>query len=260
MKNLEEQKEGLVRMRDLEIRIPEAVRRLDQNEEWIELLTDEGPQKIRLHDYARFFEIPGLYDQFYRTLHCRSPQVVCETLKAQLVKNGSVAESLRVLDFGAGNGQVGERLAKDLGCEAVVGLDIIPQAQEAARRDRPKVYDDYYVMDLTHPTEKEREKLSRWRFNALVTVAALGYGDIGAKAFVNAFNLLEKGAWVAFNIKDRFLSQGDDTGFKETVNRLLEDSLELLEARRYRHRFSLAGDPLHYVVIVGRKLSNITVN
>jgi hypothetical protein len=33
--------------------------------------------------------------------------------------------------------------------ESVVGVDIIPEAQEAADRDRPGVYEDYYVVDLT---------------------------------------------------------------------------------------------------------------
>lgn len=261
MKNaFERQKGECIGVGDLEIRIPEEARRLDQNEEWVEVLTEDGIEKIRLHDYARFYEIPGFYDQFYKRLHCQSPRVVCESLKSQIMKSDDRPESLRALDFGAGNGQVGERLADDLGCRVVVGVDIIPQAREAARRDRPEVYDDYYVLDLAHPTREDREKLSRWRFNTLVTVAALGYGDISAKAFVNAFNLLEEGAWIAFNIKDRFLSQTDQTGFNETIHQLLQDSLELIDSKRYCHRISLAGEPLHYYVIVGRKINNITVN
>jgi SAM-dependent methyltransferase len=237
----------------VEIVIPEKCRHLDQNEEWIKIVTDDGEETVRLHDYGRFYEIPGLYDNFYKSLNCQSPRVVCETLKSQMVKCGWQGEPVRALDLGAGNGQVGEMLTRQLDCEAVVGLDIIDEAREAAERDRPEVYADYYVMDLADPTEDALKDLSRWNFNTLVTVAALGFGDIGTRAFLNAYNLLPDDAWVAFNIKDRFLSDSDDTGFSKTMNKLLDDSFELLESRRYCHRLSLAGAPLHYYVIVGRK-------
>jgi hypothetical protein len=94
----------------------------------------------------------------------------------------------------------------------------------------------------------------------LVTVAALGFGDIGARAFANAYNLLADKAWVAFNIKDRFLSDTDETGFGQTIKKLTEDGFELLESRRYRHRFSLSGQPLHYHVIIGRKNGEFNLN
>jgi len=236
-----------------EICIPDEARKLDQNEEWIEIVRDGEAEKIRLHDYGRFYEIPGLYDELYRRLQCTSPRVVCEALKSQVEQSGGNSRPLRALDFGAGNGQVGERLAGELGCEAVVGLDIIPQAKDAARRDRPGVYEDYFVADLARPTDEEREALSRWRFDTLVTVAALGYGDIGAEAFANAYDLVEDGGWVAFNIKDRFLSEKDETGFGEAIGSFVDDGFELVHSRRYRHRYSLGGEPLHYHVIVGRK-------
>jgi hypothetical protein len=44
----------------------------------------------------------------------------------------------------------------------------------------------------------------------LVTVAALGFGDIPAKAFIEAFNIIKSEAWVAFNIKDTFFDISDD--------------------------------------------------
>jgi predicted TPR repeat methyltransferase len=245
---------------NIEIVIPAECRRLDQNEEWIEMIIDGTVHKVRLHDYGRFYEIPGLYDKFYEGLQVVSPQVVCEALKQQMIRHEEDQKPLRILDFGAGNGQVGERLRQELDCESVVGLDIIPEAQAAAVRERPDVYDDYYVVDLTDPTEQVRETLSQWDFNALVTVAALGFGDIGTRAFANAYNLLTDGAWVAFNIKDRFLSDADDSGFSQTIKKMAEDGFELLESRRYRHRFSLAGQPLHYHVIVGRKNGEFNLN
>jgi predicted TPR repeat methyltransferase len=244
-------------MCDYEVEIPKECCSLDQNEEWIRVITEEGVETLRLHDYARFYEIPGLYeDVMYERLKCDSPRMVASALKSALKKtNGeSNGDALRTLDFGAGNGMVGECLKDELECEPMVGLDIIPQAREATERDRPEVYDAYYVADLSRLDAPLLEDLDKWRFNTLVTVAALGYGDIPTKAFINAFNLVEEGGWVAFNIKDRFLSDEDDSGFRGVLNDMMGGSMELLESKRYRHRISLAGEPLHYYAIVGRKL------
>lgn len=243
---------------NVEVVIPEECRKLDQNEEWIQIVIDGRSEKVRLHDYGRFYKIPGFYDQFYRNLQCRSPRVVCEALKRQMTGCGEDGKSLRVLDFGAGNGQVGERMSRELTCEMLVGLDIIPEARDAALRDRPEVYDEYYVMDLAEPSEQAQTKLCTWNFNALVTVAALGFGDICTRAFANAYNLVANNAWVAFNIKERFLSDADDSGFREIIDRLIAEGFELLESRRYCHRLSLAGEPLHYWVIIGKKNGNLT--
>jgi hypothetical protein len=144
--------------------------------------------------------------------------------------------------------------------QKLVGLDILPEARAAALRERPDVYDDYYVMDLAEPGDQARDTLAQWNFNTLVTVAALGFGDIGTRAFANAYNLMSDGAWVAFNIKDRFLSDTDESGFNETIEQLIENGFELLESHRYCHRFSLAGAPLHYHVMVGRKHGRFEIN
>lgn len=245
---------------ECEICIPDAACDLDQDEEWIEIITKEGKEKLRLHDYDRFYEIPGLYDGLYRRLKCQSPVVVCNALKEQMQAAGDDPEPVRALDFGAGNGQVGEYLTKEFDCDVVVGLDILPQAKDAAHRDRPGIYSDYYVTDLSTLTQQDQQDLCRWRFNALVTVAALGYGDIGTQAFANAINLVEDGGWIAFNIKDRFLSEDDDSGFRTTLDSLKDEGFDLVHSHRYRHRYSLTGDPLHYYVMVGRKRADVSID
>ena len=50
---------------------------------------------------------------------------------------------------------------------ALVGVDIIPEARVAAHRDRPETYNAYYVMDLSDPSDKDMQTLSKWNFNAL---------------------------------------------------------------------------------------------
>jgi hypothetical protein len=141
-----------------------------------------------------------------------------------------------------------------------VGVDIIPEAVSATSRDRPGLYDDYYVMDLCEIGEDEKDLLTKWNFNTLVTIAALGYGDIPSHAFVNAFNLLEDGAWIAFNIKDRFLTEEDGSGFKETLDNMFDRCLQISQSESYCHRLSMSGDPLHYMAVVGRKTSDVEIS
>jgi hypothetical protein len=87
----------------------------------------------------------------------------------------------------------------------------------------------------------------------LVTVAALGFGDIPTQAFVNAFNLIDNNSWVVFNIKDRFFSTDDETGYSDMLQQMIGNSLNLVKKHHYTHRLSMAGKPLHYYAIVGRK-------
>jgi predicted TPR repeat methyltransferase len=238
---------------DYEIQLPDKECKLDQDEEWITLISANRSEKIRLHDYEKFYSVPGLYEEvLYERLKCNSPQVVCTLLKEEMEKSEEEGE-LRVLDFGAGNGMVGECLKETIGCETLVGVDIIEEALEATHRDRPGLYDDYYVMDFCQLEKGEERQLEKWDFNALITVAALGYDHICTRAFVNALKLLENDSWVAFNIKDRFLSEEDDSGFQQLLCNMMGDSFSVLQNKRYCHRLSLTGEPLHYHAIVGRK-------
>ena len=67
---------------------------------------------------------------------------------------------------------MGEELKKR-GVSRLVGVDIIPDAYEAVIRDRPGLYDAYYVEDFTRLNEDRREDIASWQFNCMVTVAAL---------------------------------------------------------------------------------------
>jgi len=239
---------------------PDDACKLDQNEEYFTVVTDDGPQRLRIHDYDKVYKVPGLYEEVvYDHLKCDSPRMICTLLEQEINATGGPNGELRALDFGAGNGIAGECLADKFDCKALVGLDIIPEARDAAHRDRPEIYDAYYAMDLSEPSDKDLQALDKWSFNVLLTVAALGYGDIPTQGFINAFNLVEKDGWIAFNIKDRFMSDEDDTGYHDTLNAMMGDSLEALKIRHYCHRQSMSGDPLHYYAVVGRKRDEITL-
>ncbi|GAB3483382.1 class I SAM-dependent DNA methyltransferase [Amycolatopsis cihanbeyliensis] len=249
------------RRRELEIELPRRSEHIDQDAEYCSVFLDGNWRKIRFHDYAEIYRIPGLYEQlFHDILDCRSPDVVGKLLKEELQRQNVDAASLRVLDLGAGNGLVGEQL-RNIGAGHLVGVDIIPEAAEAARRDRPRVYDAYHIADVVTPPAEVDGALRSAELNTLCCVAALGYADIPPAAFRAAFNRISEGGWIAFTIKDRFLSAEDTSGFARLVRACEEHGLlQPRSTERYRHRVDVRGEPLHYVAIVGTKHADIPVD
>ncbi|WP_425171083.1 class I SAM-dependent DNA methyltransferase [Mycobacterium sp.] len=159
---------------------------------------------------------------------------------------------LRVLDLGAGNGMMGEVLKRD-GVARLVGVDIVPEARDAAYRDRPTVYDAYYVADLGDTQTAVRDELAEWSFDCLTCVAALGFGDIPPRAFFNAIRLVQTRGWLAFNIKQSFLDSAEQSGFAQLVRALIFSKyLDIYHLELYRHRLSMEGTQLFYYALVGR--------
>jgi predicted TPR repeat methyltransferase len=236
-----------------QIRFPsDSDAELAQDQEWCEVLLDEGWTRIRFHDYAAIFSIPGLYEHlFYERLECQSPEVVSALLAGAVEEGGDDPSRLTVLDLGAGNGMVGEAL-REHGFEEITGVDITPEAGEAAERDRPGVYAGYHVCDLLDPPEDVAEELHEARFGAMTSVAALGFGDVPPEVFTAAFGLVEEGGWIAFTIKEDFLDGADESGFAALIAGLLRSgAIEERDRRRYQHRLDVNGDPIHYVAIAG---------
>ena len=237
---------------------PSDVRELCQDEVYFYLMEGDSKEKIRLHDYHRIFEVPGLYEQVvYERLKCQSPATVVDVLRYSVSQCQRHLNELRVLDLGAGNGMVGEELKKQ-GVSRLIGVDIIPEARAATERDRPGIYDAYYVMDFCSLSDNERDELKSWSVDCLISVAALGFGDIPAEAFLEAFNLVGKEGFVAFNVKETFLDRRDDSGFSQLVRELIfSEYLDLDHLQRYRHRFSVEGEPLYYFALGGRKSADV---
>lgn len=234
---------------------------LDQDQEWCEVRIEgeEHWTRYRFHDYHQIYQTPGLYEAiFYQCLKCCSPYRVVHLLNEVLIDDPHSVEDLRILDLGAGNGMVGQEL-RNIGVQRLVGVDIIPEAMEATHRDRPGVYDDYFIADMTNLDDATRNQLRETDPNCLTTVAALGYGDIPAEAFIEAYNLIDTPGWLAFNIKQDFLDDmDDDTGFAGLIRKLMRKQyIEVHAYRRYCHRLSIHGEPLFYVAMVARKLKPI---
>ena len=228
--------------------------RLDQDEEWCVVRVDGSERRLRFHDYGEIYDVPGLYEQlFYEHLECRSPKTVVGLLGRELERSGVEPRALNALDVGAGNGMVAEQLAV-LGTGTIVGTDILSEAAAAAERDRPKVYEDYLVLDLTALDPDVRRDLESRGFNALTCVAALGFGDMPPLAFATAYDVLAPDAWLAFSIKEDFLHDGEGSGFSRLIRELeAKGMVDFRAQERYRHRLSSSGEPVHYMAIVARK-------
>jgi len=234
---------------------------LAQDEAFFYLEENGKELRLRFHEYDELYRRPGLYEQlFYDRLRCMSPSKVVETLYVTAGTSSSRFSELRVLDVGAGNGMVGEKLY-EYGVARLVGLDISEMAYKALERDRPGIYDAYYIADLTNLSEDVRRELASWHLNCLVCVAALGFGDMPPLAFLEAFNLIENGGWIAFNIKETFMDNRDTLGFSVFIkNLILTEHLDVHHMERYQHRLSIDGSPLYYFALAGKKNSSLPSN
>ena len=238
----------------LNVTFPTDASGTTQDAEWCHVELDGEHKRIRFHDYDEIFRVPGLYEEiFHECLECASPVEVTTLLGEQLDADDVDPARLSALDVGAGNGMVGEQV-KNLGVDYIVGVDIIEEAAMAADRDRPDVYADYVVCDLTKVSDGERARLTTQPLNVMTCVAALGFADIPPAAFAAAYDMLEDGAWVAFNIKADFLDGDDQTGFRKLMADLInEGCMEERARREYVHRLSMTREPLVYVAVVGVK-------
>ena len=231
---------------------------LEQDEITFRLIEGERQLELRFHDYDQIYLRPGLYEQlFYDRLKCTSPTKVGALLKDTLDSSHQNFSELRVLDLGAGNGMMGE-VMNGYGVARMIGVDIIPEAKTACFRDRPTLYDQYYVTDFTCLKPEVSEEIADWSIDCLTSVAALGFGDIPPQAFFQALQFVEVGGWVAFNIKETFLDKSETAGFSRFIRELIfSEYLDIHHLERYRHRLSMEGIPLYYFALVAQKTAEI---
>jgi len=237
---------------------PSDTQKLEQDEVSFFVIEDGEKRRLRFHDYDHIYRRPGLYEQvFYDRLKCSSPEKVSQILKQTLESHHVNFSELRVLDLGAGNGMMGECM-KQYGVARLIGVDIIPEAREACFRDRPEIYDEYYVADFTNLAPEVEEEIDDWSVDCLTSVAALGFGDIPPSAFFRALRFLKTDGWVAFNIKETFLDNSDTSGFSRAVRELIfSEYLDIYHLEKYQHRLSMEGNPLYYFALIAQKTAKI---
>jgi predicted TPR repeat methyltransferase len=245
------------------IALPAGVGTLSQDSEWFLVKHENVWHELRLHDYPDIYSIKGLYEKIvYDILECRSPEVIRDELIAAIRDAGEDPAALTVLDLGAGNGIVADELSRvGIGASesgGFIGADLLPEAAEAAERDRPGLYDRYVVGDITDLPAKEERKLEATSPDVLTCVAALGFGDIPTEAFEAAYRQIRLGGWLAFCIKDEFVSEADRSGFSKLIDRLIESgTIEVVRQKKYIHRVAMSGKPLEYIAYIARKRDEI---
>lgn len=205
--------------------------------ERIAVYHDDGRiEEVALHDYARVYALPGVYEQIVQEdLGCRSPQTVAEMLTAAL--DGPT----RVIDLAAGNGVSGEAL-RDAGHTVVLGTDVVPEAREAALRDRPGVYGEYLTRDLTELDPAEAERLRALGAQALTCVSPVGSrpGQVPPAAIAAGAGLLTPDALLVALHDPR---HGAPESLSDEFWRAHGYDATRLERRRYLHRFRVTGAP-----------------
>lgn len=174
----------------------------------------------------------------------------------------SVNQHLRILDAGAGNGVVASEIVKQLGVRvgSLVGTDILPEAHQAALRDRPGIYSKYIVADLTD--ERQQELLGKDRFDVVVLCAALGpgWGDMPVGALLGAVKSVSVGGLIVITVNEQWLRPGDESLWGRFIAFLTGkssgdfDQLREVERKRYKHRMDVRGQWIWYIAVLFEKV------
>lgn len=227
--------------------------RRQAQEEFVLHHPDGTDERITLHDYARVYAVPGLYEEVVqRRLECASPETLAAALVEAASTEGRDPAELRTFDLGAGNGVVGDEL-RARGVTVVAGADGIPEARDAAHRDRPGLYQHYLVgerLDVDQVTTMVGEE----RLTALVAAGAVGEGHVPVDSLAQLWDAFPPGSFLALT-----LAGGENDHDITDVEAMLESTSEsahrtrTLVRRSFRHRRSMAGHDLTYLVLVAVK-------
>jgi predicted TPR repeat methyltransferase len=200
--------------------------------------------------------VPGLYEQlFHESLGMQTTEEVVRLFGEVLAAQGLDPAEQRVVDFGAGNGLGGTWL-RELGVGWLVGLDLEPAARVAAERDRPSVYDTYFVGDVGAWSEEELDELRALRPTALLALSAVGLGHVPPSVLGRALSVLEPGGIYAFAVTPTLLPgtedpAGRESGYPEFIESLHRDT-EVLREASYVHRKRADGSDDLAAAFVGR--------
>ncbi len=232
----------------------------DQDQERLTIVEGNQQISLRFHQYGEVFRREGLYETILRGVDEHTVSSVADALAETLKTEGDhiLQDGVRHLDFGAGTGRMPDavmaRLADhfpDTPVHAVVGLDIAPEAKEAALRDRPGLYDAYVVGDLLSESVNDVvDTLRDLKFNVLTVGSAVGFGDIPFEALWRAVSVVDDGGICSFNANTRYQPY-----VEEQLERLSDDgAIEVLSYQpSYRHRNDFCGGSIMYSGTIFRR-------
>lgn len=213
---------------------------------------DDGrTEELRLHDYGRLYELPGVYEQIvHGRLGCRSPDEIAAMLASAVDLLGWERHQTGVLDVAAGNGLSGEALAAH-GLGPLIGTDIVTSAREAALRDRPTTYEAYLTLDLLDLASADADRVKEAHLNALACVAPVGEHSeqLPPGVLAAAAGLLAPESLVAYMHDPSFGTPDPITSEFWTNHGLVSHRLI---TRRYVHRHTVNGKPYEMDGVVWR--------
>lgn len=223
-------------------------------ENWVEFGPVGARERVAFHDYAALYAVPGLYEWvFFDELGMCSTRRVVDLYASVLRQLGRPPAAERALDLGAGNGLGGDELRR-IGVGRLFGVDREPQAREAACRDRPGVYDEYFVGDFTALAQT---RLAALEPTVVLALSALGPGHVPPAVLDRALRLLPIGGLFAFAVTPTLLAESDDpaaqaTGYPEYLLELFAHRADELARQDYVHRRRTDGSDDLAVAFVGR--------
>lgn len=246
-----------MKLTTFDIQLPKTAEYNSAGEEYFFLKENGMERKIMLQDYPTLYNIPHLYEHFVlKYLKYTSPQVLSELLLEQLMQHQTDLVNRKILDIGAGSGMMAKRL-KAMGAGSIIGIDIIEEAKNAALRDCPNVYDNYYAEDLANLQKDTLTILQAQNFDCLVCCSALSH--IPAAAFNTAYNLLATNGWMAINVMKDFWEDKGEDGFYGRYPWAKNSAIfDFKKQHTYIHRYRTNGDsPIDYIAIIGIKKGQI---
>jgi hypothetical protein len=217
-----------------------------QDEETLVVTLDGREETMRLHEYDRVYSVPGLYDEVLRRLEYASPAKVAELLfSAPGIDPGAV----RALDLAAGNGVSADPL-REGGIGELVGLDLIPEARDAALRDRPGAYAEYVAGDVGAPG-LAAGLVEAHRLNALV--CAGGISHIPVEAFAAGWGAFPGGSWLVATAAEDMADPDAGPYGRFFAGEVAAGRLHDVHTERFVHRRAMSGDPIEYTALRARR-------
>jgi hypothetical protein len=214
------------------------------------LCWDDGrEERLRLHDYARIYAVPGLYEEVVQQrLDCRTPAQLAALVDAAVGQVGWARSDVRLFELAAGNGVSGEELAAK-GLRISAGVDILPEARAAALRDRPGLY-DVYLTGNPRALGRAAANVLRGRHLNVLVAGSIGAGHLCPAGLAAALDLLTPEALVAYTTETG-VRDPDVVGVLALMGRLARaGALREIARERYRHRLTTSGGERWYEAVV----------
>jgi trans-aconitate methyltransferase len=233
----------------LKVELDETPGRGQEQESFVLTHDDGSSERIVLHDYSKVYAVPGLYEEVVQhQLGCASPQTLARTLADAVAAAGESMAALRVLDIGAGNGVVGEELHAR-GAQVVAGTDGVVAARDAARRDRPELYEAYAIAGVDEITPEQL--VVDHGLNALTTAGAIGLGHVEVSDVARWWATFPPGSWFAATAPPDVV----DPAGEDLLGVLIaaEPTTQIVRQETFPHRRRMSGETITYTVVVARK-------